>query len=114
MLTDFQKKVLVLTSQIPKSKVTTYGEIARKLQSSPRAVGQALGANPRPVLVPCHRVVKSGGGLGGYSGGVNKKKRLLRKEGIKIQGNKIINFQKSFIKLKNAKRKTQNLILSNQ
>ncbi len=82
MLTSFQKRVLALTARIPKGKIATYGELARCLKSSPRAVGQALGRNLHPVKVPCHRVVRSDGNLGGYSGGVERKVELLRKEGI--------------------------------
>lgn len=94
MLTYFQKKVFALTSKIPKGKVATYGEIARALDSWPRAVGQALHKNPHLVKVPCHRVVKSDGSLGGYSAGVKKKIELLRKEGIEIKKAKVINFDK--------------------
>lgn len=99
MLTYFQEKVLSLTKQIPRGKVTTYGRIAYCLKSSPRAVGQALGVNPQPIKIPCHRVVKSDGNLGGYSGGARKKKQLLAKEGVRIKGNKIFNFEKYLIKL---------------
>lgn len=98
MLTYFQKKVLFLTKQIPKGKIATYGELAKALRSSPRAVGQALGANHRLIKIPCHRVVKSDGKLGGYSGGVKKKKWLLRKEGIKVRMDKIVNFDKIIFK----------------
>ncbi len=100
MLTSFQKRVLALTVKIPKGKVTTYGEIAKALGSSPRAVGQALGANPYLIKIPCHRVVESNGNLGGYSGGVKKKAILLRGEGIQIKNNKVIHFKKYFINLK--------------
>jgi len=93
MLTKFQKEVLALTVKIPKGKIATYGEIAKALGSSPRAVGQALGANPHPIKIPCHRVVKSDGNLGGYSGGVEKKKKLSQREGIKVKRNKIISFK---------------------
>lgn len=99
MLTHFQKKVLSFTEKIPKGKITTYGELAKALKSSPRAVGQALGANPYLIKISCHRIVKSDGNLGGYSGGVKKKKKLLRKEGIEIKNKKIVNFKKYLIKL---------------
>jgi len=100
MLTNFQKSILYVAKLIPKGKVTTYGEIAKALKTSPRAVGRALGKNPCPIKIPCHRVVKSDGSLGGYSGGVQKKKRLLEKEGIKIKGNRLVDFIRYFFKLK--------------
>jgi methylated-DNA-[protein]-cysteine S-methyltransferase len=98
MVTTFQKRVLALTSRVPKGKITTYKLIACILKSSPRAVGQALRQNPWPVKIPCHRVVKSSGELGGYSGGKRKKKLLLQKEGVSIQKNKIIDFEKFLYK----------------
>jgi methylated-DNA-[protein]-cysteine S-methyltransferase len=87
---DFQRRVLQLTSRISYGQVYTYGEIAKKLgkPKSSQAVGQALGANPLPILIPCHRVVASGGKLGGFSGrpdedGLNLKRRLLQLEGVR-------------------------------
>jgi len=87
---DFQRQVLQLTSRIPYGQIYTYGEIAKKLgkPKSSQAVGQALGANPIPILIPCHRVVASGGKLGGFSGradeeGLNLKRRLLQLEGVR-------------------------------
>ena len=64
-------------------QVTTYGEIAKRIghPKASRAVGQALGHNPVPIVIPCHRVVSSSGGLGGYSGGLSIKRRLLEMEG---------------------------------
>ncbi|WP_211364209.1 methylated-DNA--[protein]-cysteine S-methyltransferase [Propionivibrio limicola] len=64
--TDFQRRVRAQIAAIPCGQTKTYGELAKALGSSPRAVGQACGANPFPVVVPCHRVVASGGGLGGF------------------------------------------------
>jgi methylated-DNA-[protein]-cysteine S-methyltransferase len=68
-------------------KTNTYGEIAQRLRSGPRAVGGACGANPIPLIVPCHRVLAAGGGLGGFMGGkdpfpLSVKRWLLRHEGI--------------------------------
>src|SRR5271169_1872753 len=84
------KRVYELTSQIPKGRVSTYGAIARALNSSggSRAVGQILKRNPTPIVVPCHRVVKSDGGIGGYGGaeGFPKKIKLLRSEGVEVNG----------------------------
>lgn len=94
----FQKKVLFLTKKIPRGKVTTYGEIARVLRTSPRVVGRALHENPCLVKIPCHRVVKSDGSLGGYVGGVRKKIKLLGREGIEVKNKKIINFNEVIYK----------------
>jgi O-6-methylguanine DNA methyltransferase len=85
--------VYKLTSEIPKGKVSTYGAIAKKLgrPKAPRAVGRILGANPHPIVVPCHRVVKSDGGLGGYSAprGVRLKAELLNKEGVEVREGRV-------------------------
>ena len=97
---NFQDKVLKLTSMIPRGKITTYGEIARVLSTAPQAVGQALKNNPNPIVIPCHRVVKSDGTIGGFSmdGGIQKKIELLEKEGIRVVNNRIINFEKVLFK----------------
>jgi methylated-DNA-[protein]-cysteine S-methyltransferase len=81
--TPFQKRVWKAMNAIPYGKTRTYGELARQLKSSPRAVGGACGANPIPVIVPCHRVTGAQGQLTGYSGagGVETKAWLLRHEG---------------------------------
>ena len=95
---NFQEEVLKLVKQIPKGKLMTYGEIARELTGSvraARAVGQAVATNPYPVVVPCHRVVRSDGDIGGYSSGVEKKIRLLSAEGVEIKGRKVLNFEQT-------------------
>ena len=79
----FVRSVLEQTARIPFGETRTYAEIAG-LAGSPRAyraAGSALGANPIPIVVPCHRVLRSGGGLGGYGGGLEVKERLLELEG---------------------------------
>ncbi len=81
-VSDFTLKVLNLVRKIPYGRVVTYSFIASKLNSSPRAVGQALKRNPIPVLIPCHRVVAKNG-IGGYSEGVRIKKALLELENAK-------------------------------
>ena len=85
-LTDFQQLVLQTLSRIDKGEVWTYRHVAEAIgkPKASRAVGQALGRNPIPIVIPCHRVVASGGGLGGYSGGsgVTAKLWLLRHEGV--------------------------------
>jgi methylated-DNA-[protein]-cysteine S-methyltransferase len=79
----FGRRVLRATARIPYGAVSTYRDIAREAGNGRafRAAGNALGANPIPLVVPCHRVLHSGGGLGGYGGGVDVKEFLLRLEG---------------------------------
>jgi methylated-DNA-[protein]-cysteine S-methyltransferase len=95
---DFTKKVYELTKQTPKGRVTTYKAIAQALNTKAyRAVGRALRNNPYAPQVPCHRVIKSDGSIGGFNGKITGKKvqqkiRMLKKEGIKFQGNKIKKF----------------------
>jgi len=82
--TDFQRQVWRLARLIPYGETRSYGWVAEKL-SKPgvgRAVGQALASNPLPVIVPCHRVMAKGRKLGGYSGGVARKRYLLRLESL--------------------------------
>jgi methylated-DNA-[protein]-cysteine S-methyltransferase len=84
-VSDFQRRVLLAALQIPRGQVRTYAEVARQIgrPSAARAVGQALGRNPVPIVVPCHRVLAADGSLRGYSGGggVATKARLLKLEG---------------------------------
>lgn len=79
----FQRRVFEAMRAIPYGAVMSYGELARAVDSAPRAIGGACGANPVPILVPCHRVVASGRRLGGYGGygGLATKRFLLRLEG---------------------------------
>jgi methylated-DNA-[protein]-cysteine S-methyltransferase len=79
----FMRRVLQRTARIPYGKVSTYREVATSAGSprAARAAGNALGANPIPIVVPCHRVLHSGGGLGGYGGGLDVKEFLLHLEG---------------------------------
>ena len=81
--TDFQKRVWQALQEIPAGETRSYGDLALKLgvEGGARAVGTACGANPIPVLVPCHRVLAADQGLGGFSGGLDWKKRLLEREG---------------------------------
>ena len=84
-LTPFQQSVLRKVQEVPRGECLTYGELAQQIgrPGAARAVGQALGRNPIPILIPCHRVLASDGSLGGYSGrgGVQTKEALLRLEG---------------------------------
>ena len=82
--TEFQKRVWQMMSDIPYGETATYGGMAMALGSGPRAVGMACGRNPLPIIVPCHRVLASGGHEGGYSGGqgLPTKHKLLALEGV--------------------------------
>lgn len=82
-LTDFERHVLEAARRIPYGEAIPYAELARRIArpGAARAVGNALGRNPVAIVVPCHRVVRSDGGLGGYSGGPEFKERLLTMEG---------------------------------
>ena len=91
MVHMFGTRVLELVKKIPKGKVTTYGELARVVGKprAYRAVANALARNPDPVKIPCHRVVRSDGRLGGYKFRIWRKEKLLALEGIKIEKGKI-------------------------
>ncbi len=87
-MSEFQRRVLTIALKIPRGKYLTYGDVAKaigKPQAS-RAVGQALGHNPVPIVIPCHRVLGSDGSLHGYSGGggIQTKAWLLRREGASV------------------------------
>ena len=81
----FSRRVLRATARIPFGKLLTYGEVAAKAGSprGSRAAGNALGSNRIPIVVPCHRVVRSGGKIGGYTGGIERKEYLLDLEGAR-------------------------------
>ena len=87
MGTAFQKKVWQAMSRIPFGATRTYGDLATELGTSPRALGGACGRNPIPIIIPCHRILGSNGGLGGYSGmdGTDTKAFLLRLEGVAVK-----------------------------
>ena len=80
----FVRRVLKATARIDYGDLRTYRDVATTAGSARavRAAGNALGANPMPVVVPCHRVVRTGGGLGGYTGGIERKEYLLGLEGV--------------------------------
>ncbi|MGH2856100.1 MAG: methylated-DNA--[protein]-cysteine S-methyltransferase [Solirubrobacteraceae bacterium] len=79
LMTAFARRVLIATDAIPYGSVASYGEVAAAAGSPRafRAAGNALGSNPLPIVLPCHRVVHTGGGLGGYTGGLERKLTLL-------------------------------------
>ncbi len=81
---EFQGRVLSRVMRIPRGRVSTYGRVAEKSRASrgARAVGNALAMNPYPLIIPCHRVIRSDGSLGGFGGGLKMKKDLLLMEGI--------------------------------
>ena len=84
--TSFQRKVWDHLLEIPYGEVISYAQLASRVGSPKgfRAVGAANGKNPIPIIVPCHRVINSGGGLGGYSCGLSYKRRLLELEGVRV------------------------------
>ena len=85
---SFNQKVWALTARIPAGKVVRYADIARALGTNGyRAVGNALNRNPYAPAVPCHRVVGSDGSLTGFAGGLEKKRELLRREGLTLREN---------------------------
>jgi methylated-DNA-[protein]-cysteine S-methyltransferase len=84
--TDFQRDVWVALGEIPYGKTISYAELASMVRrpTAFRAVGQANGKNPIPIVLPCHRVIATGGGIGGYGGGLDMKRRLLALEGVAV------------------------------
>jgi methylated-DNA-[protein]-cysteine S-methyltransferase len=102
MMTQFTNQIYSLLRQVPQGRVTTYKALAEAVGTKAyRAVGVAMRNNPYAPQVPCHRVVASDGSLGGFSGqrlgpAIQTKKRLLIKEGVKINGNRIQDFERVF------------------
>jgi methylated-DNA-[protein]-cysteine S-methyltransferase len=85
--TDFQRRVWDALCTIPAGQTRSYADIAKQVGCrAPRAIGQANGANPIPILIPCHRVVAADGRLVGFGGGIGRKAALLRLEGIDVDG----------------------------
>ncbi len=86
--TDFQRRVWAAVGEIPYGRTSTYGAVAERLgdPKTVRAVGRANGANPIPIVIPCHRVVGADGNLVGYGGGLPLKSALLELEGARLPG----------------------------
>lgn len=98
---NYREKVYTIVSKIPKGKVTTYGEIGKKLHMSPRTVGTALHLNPYEGEVPCHRVVNREGRIApGFAfGGIGAQRKLLEREGIIFVDQTHVDMKKHFISL---------------
>jgi methylated-DNA-[protein]-cysteine S-methyltransferase len=96
--TDFQARVLRAEYGIPRGWVSTYGRVAAELgvPEGARAVGSALATNPFPLLIPCHRAVRSNGELGGYQGGLEMKRALLEIEGVEFQSPTRVSLKKVY------------------
>lgn len=86
LIRGFTRKVLRAAAKIPYGELSTYRLVAARAGNSraSRAAGNALGSNPIPIVVPCHRVIHSTGGLGGYTGGLDRKRFLLELEGAEV------------------------------
>ena len=97
---NFDERVWKLMEKIPRGRVTTYGQIARKLNTKAyRAVGNACRKNPYAPRVPCHRVVRSDGTIGGFGGKtsgktVEEKTLLLREENVEVRNGRVVDFEK--------------------
>jgi methylated-DNA-[protein]-cysteine S-methyltransferase len=97
---NFDERVWKLMERIPRGNVTTYGQIARKLNTKAyRAVGNACRKNPYAPRVPCHRVVRSDGTIGGFGGKtsgktVEEKRLLLREENVEVRNGRVVDFEK--------------------
>lgn len=88
-MTDFQTAVLEALRDVRWGRLVSYGDLNQMVgRGSPRAVGQAVGANPLPIVIPCHRVVTGDNRLGGYSGGLERKVKLLEMEGVRSAGSR--------------------------
>ena len=92
---NLDKKIYKKLLEVPKGKITTYGELAKAvgLKNGQRAVGKIMNRNPYPVIIPCHRVVKSDGKIGGYAYGEEIKSDMLTREGIVIKNGKILDLE---------------------
>ena len=92
---NLEEKIYTKLLQVPKGKITTYGELAKAvgLKNGQRVVGKIMNKNPYPVIIPCHRVIMSTGKIGGYAFGKNIKTKMLNDEGIQIKNGKILDLE---------------------
>ena len=92
---NLEEKIYKKLLEVPKGKITTYGELAKAvgMKNGQRAVGRIMNKNPYPVIIPCHRVVKSDGKVGGYAYGEDIKSNMLSKEGVQIKNGKILDLE---------------------
>jgi len=92
---NLEQKIYKKLLEVPKGKITTYGELAKAvgLKNGQRVVGKIMNKNPYPVIIPCHRVIMSTGKIGGYAFGEHIKIKLLNDEGIKIKNGKILDLE---------------------
>lgn len=92
---SIDKKIYKKLLEVPEGKITTYGALAKAvgLHNGQRVIGNIMNNNPYPVIIPCHRVVKSDGKVGGYAYGEKVKVNMLTKEGLEIKNGKISNFK---------------------
>ena len=92
---NLEDKVYKKLLEVPPGMVTTYGELAKAigLTNGQRAIGRIMNKNPYPVIVPCHRVIKSDGKIGGYAWGEKIKTNMLSKEDVKIKNGKIVDLK---------------------
>lgn len=97
---NLEHRVYKKLLQVPKGKVTTYGELAKAigLKNGQRVIGRIMKNNPNPVIVPCHRVVKSDRTIGGYWYGADTKTNMLKIEGIEIQNGKILDWNEKIFR----------------
>ena len=96
---QFEERCYIILKKVPKGKLTTYKAIAEALETKAyRAVGNAMNKNPYAPKVPCHRVVKSDGRIGGFAFGIKKKMKMLKSEGVKVSKGRIVDFEKKLFR----------------
>lgn len=96
-MNELEQRVYRQLLKVPKGKVTTYGELARAagIKDGQRAIGRIMNKNPFPVIIPCHRVVKSDGKIGGYFYGETVKTKMLSDEGVPVKNGRIQDWEKT-------------------
>ncbi len=99
-MSKLEHRVYQKLLKVPKGKVTTYGELAKAvgLENGQRVIGQIMNKNPFPVIIPCHRVVKSDGKIGGYYYGEKVKTKMLSDEGISVKNGKIQDWKETIFR----------------